>query len=136
MKKILFTFWLLTLFIVMINQISCNQNPFKHGELLYKGLCQNCHQEDGQAVKGLIPPLAGSDYFKDNPALIACIMEHGLEGEIVVNGKKYNSPMAPIEDLSSSEMANIINFIINSWGNEGGFVSIKDVKSALESCKE
>ena len=94
--------------------------------------------EQGQGLGQLIPPLAQSDYLIAHHGDLACIIRNGLEGEIVVNGKSYNQPMAGIseEEISDVEMTNIINYISNNWGNELGSTTLKAVQQQLDNCKE
>lgn len=90
--------------------------------------------EDGQGLKGLIPPLANADYLKNNQAQIACIIRHGMQGTILVNGKEYEQIMQPIPQLSDFEIANVINYINQAWGNDYGFVPINEVQASLKKC--
>jgi mono/diheme cytochrome c family protein len=109
-------------------------NVYQQGELLYLNKCANCHMEDGSGLKGLIPPLAKADYFRDNPAKIVCIIRKGLEGPVVVNGKTYNQKMAAIPELSDIEIANIINYVSHTWENNLGYTKMTTVQAALEKC--
>ena len=115
--------------------IQCEQKPYAHGEILYTNFCVSCHMEDGSGLAGLIPPLAKADYLANNPSLLPCIIRHGLEGEIVVNGKTYNQPMAGIKKLTDAEIANIINYINTSWGNEYPVMPLGEVRRVLEECE-
>ncbi len=90
--------------------------------------------DDGTGLKGLIPPLAKADYFRDNPAMLACIIRKGLEGSVVVNGKTYNQKMAAIPELSEFEIANIINYINHSWENNLGYTKMRTIEAALKKC--
>ena len=58
-----------------------------------------------------------------------------MEGEIIVNGKDYNAPMAAMPKISAFEITNIMNFINKSWGNDLPYVKFVDVKNKLEECK-
>ena len=113
---------------------SCDSNPYKQGQLLYENYCQNCHQENGEALLGLIPPLKNSDYLERHQTELPCIIRHGLSGEITVNGLPYNHEMPENKEFSEIEIANIINFVNNSWGNDYGYVSYDVVKETLEKC--
>ena len=113
--------------------LACDTNPYKQGKVLYEKTCQNCHQEDGKAVATLIPPLAGSEYI-GQPDLVACIIRYGLNGKITVNGVEYNHEMPPNELLTPIQIANIMNYVGNSWGNNAEYVSSKQVAEALENC--
>jgi mono/diheme cytochrome c family protein len=111
------------------------------GEKIYAKSCASCHGPEGKGFKTLIPPLAGADYLEKETALLPCIILHGQEGEIVVNGVTYNQPMAGVgfdenglPRLSPSQIQSLINYIRNSWGNEAPTVSRKQVQQWLEEC--
>ena len=91
--------------------------------------------DDGSGLEGLYPPLANADYIKDDPLKMVCIIRNGMEGEISVNGRTYNQAMEAIPQLSEFEIANIINYINQAWGNDLGFVKLGDVRSQLETCE-
>ena len=112
------------------------QNPHTQGAFLYKGYCGNCHMENGKGLKGLYPPLAQSDFLKNNQNKLTCIINMGISGPIVVNGKTYDHAMAGNPSLNDVEITNIINYINNAWGNEFGEISITDVKKQLSKCKK
>ncbi|MCP5470918.1 MAG: c-type cytochrome [Sinobacteraceae bacterium] len=99
----------------------------KAGEETYKAACVVCHQADGKGLASAFPPLAGSDYLlKDKTRAIATVL-HGVTGEIVVNGQKFDSAMPPMPQLSDDEIANVLTYVANSWGNKGWLVSSTDV---------
>jgi nitrite reductase (NO-forming) len=81
---------------------------FNAGKALYKGTCSTCHQMDGKGLPNVFPPLAGSDYLLASKNRSIKIVLNGLTGPVKVNGKKYNSVMAPLSNLNDDEMANIL----------------------------
>ena len=114
---------------------SCSSNPFPQGERLYAYHCGNCHMPDGSGLEGLIPPLAQSDFLRQFPEQIPCIIRHGINGPLVVNGKTYEQEMAAIPDLNHFEITNIINYIHSAWGNDLEYRTVPEVQAALEKCK-
>ena len=99
------------------------------GESIFKAKCMVCHQENGQGVEGAFPPLAGSDYLlADKNRAIKEVLA-GKNGEVTVNGKKFNQVMPP-NVLTDEEAMDVMNYVLNSWGNEGGTLSVEDVKAA------
>lgn len=110
------------------------RKSFWQGEILYYNFCENCHMEDGSGLRGLIPPLANADYVKQDPVRMACIIRYGMEGEVVVNDTTYNQAMPGVPQLTDFEIANVINYINQAWGNDYGYVKFEDVKQALEAC--
>src|SRR5262245_25614809 len=98
------------------------------GQALFAGTCSVCHQANGAGLPGVFPPLAKSDYLaSDVPRAIKAVL-HGLSGKVTVNGQEYNSVMPPMTQLNDDEVANILTYVLNSWGNPGGRVSKEDVK--------
>jgi mono/diheme cytochrome c family protein len=113
----------------------CGQQPYRQGQILYENFCANCHMADGTGLAGNIPPLAGADYLRDQQDKIPCIIRYGLEVPIVVNGVTYENPMAGIPELNDVEIANVINYINQAWGNDFGYVPLDTVRAALKQCR-
>ena len=99
------------------------------GKALFNGTCSVCHQANGAGLPGVFPPLAGSDYLNADPHRAAGVIINGMSGKVTVNGKEYDSVMPPMNQLNDDEVANILTYTLNSWGNKGGQVSTKDVKA-------
>lgn len=105
------------------------------GQALYKTHCANCHQEKGEGLAGLYPPIAGSDFLVKNKELILCSMRNGLMDTITVNGKSYHQPMPANSQLQALDVAEIATFIYNEWGGEKTITEVKDVQKILATCK-
>ena len=60
-------------------------------------------------------------------------MLNGLNGPVTVNGKDYNSVMPPMSQHTDDEIANILTYVLNSWGNDGGQVTKDDVAKVREA---
>jgi nitrite reductase (NO-forming) len=99
----------------------------KAGEALYTGTCSVCHQSNGAGIANVFPPLAASDFLNADKARAIQIVLNGLSGPVKVNDVGYNSVMPPMSQLNDDEVANIVSFVLNSWGNAGGQVSAADV---------
>lgn len=92
--------------------------------------------EDGSGLRGLIPPLNQADYLTRHPQKVACLIRNGMKGPIMVNGQEYNQEMPGYPDLTEAQVANIINYIRNSWDNQLGFTPLDSVFQWLDDCKE
>ncbi|MDN3492363.1 c-type cytochrome [Winogradskyella bathintestinalis] len=92
------------------------QESIERGQLIYNDMCTTCHMPNGRGVPQAFPPLADSDYLRNNQTESMKAVKFGMSGEIVVNGITYNSTMAPL-GLSDKEVADVMNYINNSWGN-------------------
>jgi mono/diheme cytochrome c family protein len=104
------------------------QESIKRGKEIYTLHCQNCHMENGQGMEGVNPPLAKTTYLKDAKKNIGIIL-NGQTGEITVNGKKYNALMLPMNYLSDTEVADVLNYVRNSWGNKYPAITPAQVKA-------
>lgn len=108
---------------------------YKQGRILYARLCANCHQDQGEGVRGLIPPLAKSDYLATHRSELSCIISHGQKGNIVVNGVTYGTQeMLGIPDMTEFEIANILNYVSTHWGNTEKLWTVDEVRDGLKKC--
>mgnify|MGYP001355133371 FL=1 len=87
------------------------------GKEIYNDFCVQCHLENGEGVSGVFPPLAKSDYLLNNIEMSIRGLKYGLSGPIVVNGEEYDGVMQN-QGLDNLEIADVMNFILNNWGNE------------------
>ena len=111
------------------NYIQTNplQESIVRGSEIYTDFCINCHMSSGEGVDGVFPPLAKSDYLMLKRTGSIKAVKFGQEGELMVNGKTYNSVMAPL-GLSNDEVADVMNYITNSWGNKNDkMITIEEV---------
>ncbi len=105
----------------------------KAGEAHFNGTCSVCHQANGQGLEGVFPPLAGSDLLANTPKRAVHIVLNGLSGEVVVNGKTFNSVMPAMSQLNDDELANILTYVTHSWGNHGYVFSAAEVAETRKS---
>ena len=97
------------------------------GKQVYETVCMACHQADGKGLPGAFPPLAGSDYLAGDPGRAVGVVVNGLQGEVVVNGVKFNSVMPAMVQLSDQQIADALTYAMNSWGNTAGSVTVAQV---------
>jgi mono/diheme cytochrome c family protein len=99
------------------------QNPMVLGSEVYNA-CTQCHQADGKGLAGQFPPLANSEYVTGDPRRLAAILINGINGELEVNGQKYNSQMPAWKDnYDDEEIAAVLTYIRASFGNKAEPVS-------------
>jgi nitrite reductase (NO-forming) len=98
------------------------------GKALYAGTCSVCHQNDGAGLADVFPPLAQSDWLVDRSAeeLILVVL-NGLTGPITVNDREFDLVMPPMSQLTDDEIAHILTYIQNSWGNPGDRIDTQTV---------
>lgn len=134
-KKLVFAFFILTLFSCQSEQELKSEQYFAEGYQLYTTNCANCHQADGKGMANLYPPLTGSKIIRDKAAM-ACIIRYGLKDTIMVHGKPFSRPMPANAKLQELEIAEIITYVNMKWGQDSVYTSIATVSKALEACAE
>jgi len=111
-----------------------DNSPYAGGRAIYQKTCVSCHQADGKGVKGAFPPLAGSDYLlADKFRAIRQVLK-GSANKITVTGSDYEGVMTP-QSLNDSDVAQVLNYVYHSFGNNGFTVSPADVKSVRDTIK-
>lgn len=104
------------------------------------GLCYTCHQANGEGLPGQFPPLADSDWVLGDKERLIKISLYGLMGEIEVNGIKYNNVMVapgiPPGSLTDQQIADVLTYIRNDWGNSATAVTPAEVASIRASLKD
>lgn len=74
--------------------------------------------EDGNGTPEINPPVAKADYLKNPSKILINVILKGQSGEVVVNGKKYNILMPAQDYLTDIQIADVLNYVRNSWGNK------------------
>lgn len=98
------------------------------GKEVYTDFCIQCHLANGKGTE-TFPPLAGSDWLVNKRKESIHAVKFGQSGPIRVNGKNYNGKMSPM-GLSDEEVADVMNYIMNSWGNKPSkMVTVSEVKA-------
>lgn len=119
------------------NNVYTSQDPLaesmERGAEVYIDFCIQCHLGQGEGVLDTFPPLAGSDWLTPERYKEAIkVVKYGQQGEIQVNGKTYNGVMANLE-LYEDEVADVMNYIMNNWGNtQEKMITEEDVKAITE----
>jgi mono/diheme cytochrome c family protein len=113
------------------------ERKFNDGEAMYKKACANCHMDDGSGLVGLIPPVAASDFMKNNLEKLPCLIKNGISGPISVNGKQYGGQNMPaMPSLTPVDITNLLNFLNTSFGNENPILTLQETKDQLENCSK
>jgi mono/diheme cytochrome c family protein len=98
------------------------------GRRLFTSICAACHQPTGQGLPNVFPPLAGSDFLNADKDRAIKTVIYGRQGEVVVNGLKFNNSM-PSFPLTDQDIAYVLTFVYNSFGNSGLEVTPEEVKT-------
>ena len=118
-----------------------SKEQFLRGSLVYlkDGHCTTCHQKDGNGLpEAQFPPLAGSEWVQGSEDRLIRLALHGLIGPIEVKGVKYPGavPMTPFKFLSDEELADVLTFVRNAFGNKAGPVTAQSVQKVRMATKD
>jgi mono/diheme cytochrome c family protein/glucose/arabinose dehydrogenase len=100
--------------------------------------CITCHQADGQGLPAAqFPPIAKSEWVTGSPERLIRIALHGLMGPIEVNGVKYPGqvPMTAFKGLSDQELAGVLTYVRNSFGNQAAPITPAQVAKERAATK-
>ncbi|HTJ25493.1 MAG TPA: cytochrome b N-terminal domain-containing protein [Candidatus Limnocylindria bacterium] len=103
------------------------------GASVYTANCAGCHQANGQGQPGMFPPLAQNPVVTGDPAAVAKIVANGLSGQISVKGSNYSGQMPAWKgQLSNAQIASVLTYIRNAWGNKASPVTEAQVAAAAK----
>jgi mono/diheme cytochrome c family protein len=139
-RRLVLSFLLLTSIATIIYSCQGSGNMqqdmyYTNGRDLYIKKCQNCHGANGEGLAALAPPLTDSVYLKANRSKLVCIIRKGLVGHVLVNGKDYEGKMPDFPEIADIDLAQLIVYITNTWGNNQGMYTTTQVASDLKNCK-
>lgn len=128
-------------FSAMLTFILAGFNVYQNDELsksmmrgkdIYTDFCMVCHKPKGEGNEKIFPPLSKSDFLTKNRNESIRAVKYGQKGIINVNGIEYNGTM-PSPGLTDDEVADVMNYILNSWGNKDSkIVTIDEVRSLVK----
>jgi mono/diheme cytochrome c family protein len=108
--------------------VAANDKAMKVGAAIFKDSCAACHRDSGRGDVSLFPRLAGSALVQsDDPTTLARVVLHGSRA--VATSAKPTGPAMPAFDwrLNDAQIAAVLTYIRNSWGNTASPVSSSDV---------
>lgn len=145
----------LTLTLAVFSLISCGEKPTSNNSIpevtqekqieenpkislggrVYKSNCMACHQKDGSGISRVNPPLVGTEWVTGDKDRLITIVLNGFDEKIEVNGVKYNSVMNSFAYLSDEEVAAVLTFIRQRFGNQASEISTEEVQQVRNSLK-
>lgn len=97
------------------------------GAKLYEKYCVACHQRDGKGDGSRFPSLFSNRWVSGNKARLVSVVLHGLQGEIEVDGQKFNGVMPPHAFLSDEQVAQLLTFLRQNFGNHADRLTATEV---------
>lgn len=110
------------------------QTAIEKGKAVYEANCLVCHQVDGTGVPMMNPPLTNSALAAGEKKDVITVLLKGLSDQ-KVNGQSYSNPMPALDYLSDEDIANVLTYVRNNFGNSAPAVSEADVKQVRAGLK-
>ncbi|MES2454698.1 MAG: cytochrome c [Bacteroidota bacterium] len=108
---------------------------YTNGRDLYINRCQNCHGSKGEGLSKLAPPLTDSIFLMKNKHRLACMIKHGSDTTVIVHNEPYDGKMPDNPKMADIDIAQLIVYITNTFGNKQGIYSPEEVAKDLKECK-
>jgi mono/diheme cytochrome c family protein len=134
MKKTLvllvFLATVIAIFFISCNSSSTSKASIARGEKIYTQYCLSCHQADGSGVPQLNPPLKNTAYVLGQESRLIHIVMNGFSDGVEINGDTYTNPMPAFGAiLEDEEIADVLTYVRNSFGNKAGEIAADQVKA-------
>ena len=113
--------------------VKADDEQMKRGLAVYSRTCIACHQPTGKGLAPVFPSIAGVPIVNGDATLPIKFILHGLMGPITVDGVTYNSMMPPVAGVSDQDIADVLTYVRQSFGNKSNSVTpdqVKTVRSA------
>jgi glucose/arabinose dehydrogenase/mono/diheme cytochrome c family protein len=103
------------------------------GKTVYDSYCLPCHMNNGKGAPGMNPPLIGTDYVLGDKERLIKVVLQGLSEPIEIKGEIYQNVMASHSFLSDQQIADVLTFVRQSFGNNASQISPEEVKKVRAS---
>jgi mono/diheme cytochrome c family protein len=106
------------------------------GKQVYDKFCVQCHMNNGKGAPGMNPPLAGVNLVTGEKEQVIKIILNGLSEPMVINGETYNNAMPAHAFLNDQQIADVLTYIRNTFGNKAEAVMPEEVATVRSANKQ
>ncbi|HEX3168125.1 MAG TPA: c-type cytochrome [Chitinophagaceae bacterium] len=136
MKKIMFLTPVCSIILIAFNNsVAIDKTTMERGKKVYIQYCMACHQVDGSGVPGLNPPLEKTPHVLGSKTKLIKIILKGMDTHEEIDGEIYSNVMAPHNHLTDQQIADVLTYVRNSFGNMAIAITPGDVKYVRERTK-
>ena len=107
----------------------------ERGKKVYAKECLPCHQANGKGVQRMNPPLVKTKYVLGDKKTLITVIVKGLNEPVEINGDTYENIMPSHPNLTDQEIADVLTYVRNSFGNKASAISAVDVKNVKAKIK-
>lgn len=139
-KPLISSLFIFTMLLVILNACQGEEEIkkaqfFTNGKSLYTSNCENCHGSSGEGLGNLYPPLTDTSFLHGHRNQLPCFVKFGIAKQLEVDHRKFDTKMPPNQNLTDQEIAYILTYVGNSFGNELGLISTEEVSTSLKNCE-
>ena len=109
--------------------VAADAETLKRGAAVYARTCIACHQPTGKGLPPVFPSISETPIIVGNPELPVKFILQGLMGPITVNGTTFNSMMPPVAGVTDQDIADVLTYVRQRFGNKGNPVTVTQVKA-------
>lgn len=106
-----------------------------NGKKVYTKYCLACHMADGGGVQNMNPPLIKTSYVLGNQTKLIKVILNGMSEGVEIDGETYTNIMPPHNFLTDQEVADVLTYVRNSFGNKAAAIKVAEVKAARAAKK-
>jgi mono/diheme cytochrome c family protein len=106
------------------------------GKIVYTSVCLPCHMADGGGVQNMNPPLVKTSYVLGDKTTLIKIVLNGFNEDVEINGQRYSNSMSSHDDLKDQQIADVLTYVRNSFGNKASAVKIAEVAKVRATLKK
>lgn len=114
---------------ILFGQTNSVNESIKRGKTVYDKVCLSCHMADGGGVPHLNPPLIQTSYVLGDKNKLIGIVLHGMTDRIPIEDEYYSNSMAPHNDLTNQQIADVLTYVRNSFSNKASAVTVAEVNA-------
>ena len=131
-NTVLFLFFITSAALLKAQSLKASMD---RGQKVYEKVCLSCHMADGGGVPHLNPPLSQTSYVLGDKSKIIYIVLHGMTDRIPIEDEFYSNNMAAHTDLNDQQIADVLTYVRNSFGNKASAVTAAEVKAVRNKKK-
>lgn len=109
--------------------VKADDETMKRGQAVYSRTCIACHQPTGKGLAPVFPSIAATPIVNGDATLPIKFILNGLMGPITVDGVTFNSMMPPVAGVSDQDIADVLTYVRQSFGNQSNPVTVDQVKA-------
>jgi mono/diheme cytochrome c family protein len=105
------------------------------GKVVYDTYCLPCHQADGSGVPTMNPPLIKTSWVLGSKQVLIEQVLKGSANKVEIDGEKFNGAMPAQTQLTDEQIADVLSYVRNSFGNKASIVTTAEVKAIRAKTK-